>query len=118
ILGASDREAVAEAVELLGVDGVNIETALEQGLDDRPVRRLDGNMDLARLASTRLQQPSNHVGEAGPTMRELALTDLAAALVVERDDMFLRCPINPHQPSSFFVHHALSAAWRHRWRPR
>src|SRR6516162_4119476 len=27
--------------------------------------------------------------------------------------MLLRCPINTHQPSSFFVHHALSAAWRH-----
>src|SRR5262249_25169399 len=75
VFGPGDREAVAEAVELLGVDGIYNETALEQGLDDRPVRRLDGDMDLTRFAAARLQQPGNHIGEAGPVMRELALAD-------------------------------------------
>ena len=48
VLDPSDREA--KAVELFGVDGINVETALEQGLDDRPVRCFDGDMDLARFA--------------------------------------------------------------------
>src|SRR5262245_4816169 len=111
ILGPGDREAVAKAVELYGVDGINIETALEQGLDDRPVRRLDGDMNLARVASTRLQQPGNHVGEAGPAMREPALSDLVTSLVAQRNDMLLRAPVNPNEPSSFFIHHALSGDW-------
>src|SRR6516164_3389680 len=113
VVGAGDREAIAKAVELLGVDRINVEATLEQGLDDRPMRRLDADMDIARLATARLQQPGNHVGETGPTVRELPLSDFLACVVIQRNDMLLRCPINTHQPSSFFVHHALSAAWRH-----
>src|SRR6516164_2782499 len=30
--------------------------------------------------------------------------------------MLLRSPINTHEPSSFLVHHALSADWRPCWR--
>jgi hypothetical protein len=41
------------------------------------------------------------------------LSDFLACVVIQRNDVLRRCPINTHQPSSFFVHHALSAAWRH-----
>ena len=45
ILGPRDREPVTETVELLGVDGIDVEAALEQGLDDWPMRCLYGDMD-------------------------------------------------------------------------
>jgi hypothetical protein len=117
ILGPSDSEAVAKAIELLGVDGIDIETALEQGLDDRPVRRLDGDMDLARRPSACFQQPGDHVTEARPPVREFPLSDFRTCVVVQRDDMLLRCPINTYEPFSLFMHHALSADWCHGWPP-
>ena len=43
VLGAGDGETIAKAVELLGVDTVNGETPLQQGIDDRPMRDLDGD---------------------------------------------------------------------------
>jgi hypothetical protein len=38
VLGTSDGEVVAEAVELLRVDRVDLETAFEQRLDNRAMR--------------------------------------------------------------------------------
>src|SRR5262245_4335261 len=72
-----------KAVELLGVDGIDIETALEQGLDDRPVRRLDGDMDLASCPSACFQQPGDHVTEARPPVGELPLSDLRTCIIVQ-----------------------------------
>ena len=113
VLGPRHREAVAKAIELFGIDGINVEIALEQRLDDRAMGRLDGDLDLARFASTRLQQPGNHVGETSSAVRELPLSDFLTCVIVQRDNMLLRSPINTHEPSSFFIHHALSVDWRH-----
>src|SRR5262249_1959855 len=81
--------------------------AFEQGLDDWPMRRLDGDMDVAGLAPARIQQPGDHVTDAGAAMSELPLSHLLPLAIAERDDMLLRCPVNTDEPSSFFVHHAL-----------
>src|SRR5215472_15574818 len=83
VLCSCDREAVTKAVELFGIDRINVETALEQDLDNRPVWRFDGDMDLAGLASAHFQQPGNHVAEAGATMRELALSDPPTPVIAE-----------------------------------
>jgi hypothetical protein len=45
VLGTSNRQAITKAVELFGVAGIHNETALEQGLDDRPERRFDGDTE-------------------------------------------------------------------------
>ena len=73
------------------------------------MRRLDSDMDLARLTSARLQEPSNHAGEANPVMRKLALSDLATTIIAERHDMLLRRPVNAHEPSWLLMHDAILA---------
>src|SRR6516164_2196765 len=119
VLGSCDRKAVTETVELLGVDGIDVEAALKQRLHDRPVRRLDGDMDFTRLASARFQQPGDHLGETSAAMRDLALSDFPAAVIKERNDMLLRCPVNTNKPSLFFVHPAVPLPFvrRHGRRP-
>src|SRR5262249_6375631 len=113
ILGPCDREAVTETIELLGVDGIDIEAALEQGFDDRTMRCFDGDMDLAGFATACLQKPVDHIVEARAAMGELALSDLLPLAIAERHDMLLRCPVNTDEPSSFFVHDALPSDRRH-----
>src|SRR6516162_5404572 len=103
ILGLGDREAVTETIELFGVDGIDIEAALEQGLHDWAVWGLYGDMDLAGLATTRFQKPGDHVAETGAAMGELALSYLVALCIAECDDMLLRCPVNTDKPSSCIV---------------
>jgi hypothetical protein len=117
ILGPRDREAVTETIELLGVDGIDIEAALEEGLDDRAMRCLDGDMDLTGLAPDRFQEPGYHVAETGAAVGELALSNFLPLAIAERHDMLLRCPVNTDEPSSFFVHHVLPSDERHARRP-
>src|SRR5262249_42234544 len=113
ILRACDREAVTETVELPGVDRIDVEAAFEPGLDDWPMRRFDGDMDVAGLAPARFQQPRDHVTDAGAAMSELPLSHLLPLAIAERDDMLLRCPVNTDEPSSFFVHDAPPSDRRH-----
>jgi len=105
ILRPRDREAIAEAVELLGVNGIDVDAALEQCFDDRAMRCLDGGMHLTGLAAARLQKPGDHIAESNATMSKLTLPDLLASVIAERDDMLLRSPVNTDEPFSFFVHH-------------
>ncbi len=64
ILGARQCEAVAEAIHLLQVNGVNFEAALDQRLDHGAVRDLDCDMNLAGLDNAaRCYQPGRHLGK-------------------------------------------------------
>lgn len=45
VLGAGDRESIAEAIELLWVDREDDEAAVEQCLNHRAVRHLDRHRD-------------------------------------------------------------------------
>jgi hypothetical protein len=75
VLCARHAEAVAEAVELLGVDGVHGKAALHQGLDDRAVRHLDAGRDLGRLHRGGRGNPYRHRGQPLAVMREGALAE-------------------------------------------
>jgi hypothetical protein len=57
VLGAGDGEPIAKAVELLGVDRIDSEAALQQSFDQRPARRLDCDRDLRRLCGCHLDEP-------------------------------------------------------------
>src|SRR5438552_276716 len=41
--GAGHREAVAESIELLGIDAIDAKTAFQQGFDDRALGHFDGH---------------------------------------------------------------------------
>src|SRR5690349_4176195 len=114
ILGASRREAVPEAIELLGIDRVNAETTLHQALDDRAVRHLDGHEDRLRCGSCYLEDPSRHCGQAFAAVSERARTELAAAGIRYSDVMGFRGPVDAHEPVALVLHradpHAVGAA--------
>src|SRR5208337_1545222 len=95
VLGAGDGESIAEAVELFGVDRIDLETALEQDLDDGTVRRLDRHGDRGRLFAARRHQPVAHLGEACSPVREGSLADNLSIGRDEADLMGLARPVEP-----------------------
>ena len=78
VLGAGDAEPVAQAVELLGVDRVHGEAAVQQRIDHRPVRHLDRHRHSAGIAGDR-HQPVAECRQARAAMRELPLAGNRAA---------------------------------------
>ena len=104
VLGTGQREAVAEAIHLLRVDGVNLEAALDQRLDHGAVRDLDCDMDLGWYAAARRRQPDRHLGETLAAVPENFLADPAAVLVRQENMMALARPIDASIPSSFINH--------------
>ena len=61
---------IAEAVELFWVDGVNLEAAFEQDLDDGAMRRLDRHGDHRRRVAARRHQPIAQLCEAFAAVRK------------------------------------------------
>jgi hypothetical protein len=57
IFGPRDRVAVAEAVELLGVEREDVEAAFEQRVDHRAPRHLQRDGDASGLPARELRQP-------------------------------------------------------------
>jgi hypothetical protein len=53
VFGTRNTEAVAQTVELLGIDGVDDEAPIQQSINDGPVRHLDCDRDNARAAGDR-----------------------------------------------------------------
>src|SRR5215212_3557073 len=106
ILGASRREAVAEAIELLGIDRVNAEATLHQALDDRAVRHLDGHEDRLGGSSRHLEDPSRHRGQTFAAVSERPRATLAAAGIGHLDVMRLGGPVDTHEPVALVLHRA------------
>src|SRR5713101_2651383 len=105
ILGAGHRVAVAKAVHLLGIEDPDGEAALDQRLDHRPMRHLDGDVDLAGLgAAAGGQQPGRHLGQTLAGMLEDFLADVVALLVDEPHMVALACPVDTGIPTLSITH--------------
>jgi hypothetical protein len=104
ILGACDSEAVAEPVELLGIDREDTELVIEKHLHHRPVRGLDRHSDLARCNFGFLQQPIAQLRKPGSTMGEVALIDMASLDIEQANAVALRCPVDPDEPLHIVDH--------------
>ncbi len=98
ILGPGHREAIAETVELLGIDGEDPEGVIEQHLHDRSVRGLDCYCDLSRRGFGPLKQPISQLRQPGSVMCEVALTHMASFDIKQASTMTLRCPVDPDEP--------------------
>ena len=94
VLGAGGRPPVAEAVELLRVDGVDRETAFHHRLDNGSVRNLDGNCDGMRLCVGCIKEPVGHLRESGAAVREGAFAQRLAVAVNDKDLVRFRAPID------------------------
>ena len=106
VLGASDGEAVTEAVELLWVNRIDQKAAFEQRLDNRAVWHLDGHRDDRRLGPRRYQQPDTHLSKPGPAVGKSSLAD-DFALASTRQTWWVcvaqSMPTN-HRASSIIIH--------------
>ena len=94
VLGAGGREAVAEAVELHGIDGVDQKARFHQGFDHGSVRRLDGDPDQVRRALVAVEEPVAHGGEPHAAMGERPLLDDLAPVIHQADVMFSASPVH------------------------
>ncbi len=70
ILGTAHGVTVAEAVDLLGVDGENSDAAVEKGFDHGPMRFLDRHCDAFGIVACKVQQPIEHCREPVEAVRE------------------------------------------------
>ena len=99
VLGAGDGETIAKAVELLGVDTVNGETPLQQGIDDRPMRDLDGDGNPLRHTATLFRQPRAQLGQPFPAVGERPFNDDDAVTIKKANLVPLGRPVNASKPS-------------------
>ena len=98
VLGAGDGETIAKAVELLGVDTVNGETPLQQGIDDRPMRDLDGDGNPLRHTATLFRQPRAQLGQPFPAVGERPFNDDDAVTIKKANLVPLGRPVNASKP--------------------
>ena len=104
VLGARRREAVAKAVELPRIDGVDLESAIEKRLDHRAMRNLYRNMDIFWLAAACGDEPIAHLCEPLAAMLEGPLAKPLAVGIGKPDVMLLGCPIDARKPTLGFMH--------------
>src|SRR6516164_9453094 len=105
ILRSGQGEAVAEAIHLLGIEGVNLKAALDQRFDHRAVRHFDRDQDLRWFdRATCCHQPGRHLGEALTAVLEEPLADFSTITVGEEHVMALRRPVDAGVPLSLIGH--------------
>src|SRR5262249_6152009 len=103
VFGSRRREAIAEAVELARVDGVDLEPAIEKRLNDGAVRNLDRNMNIFRLAAACADEPIAHLCEPFTAMCEGPFAKPLAIGVGKPDVMLLGRPVDAREPTLDFV---------------
>ncbi len=105
VLGARQREAVAEAIHLLWVNGVNLKPTLDQRFNHRPMRHLDRDLDLRGVDHTACRhQPGRHLGKPFAAVLENPFSDFPAITVREEHMMALRRPVDAGVALSLFDH--------------
>src|SRR3954465_7184840 len=72
VLRPRQADAVAQTLELLGINRVHGEAAVQKGIHHRPVRHFDGYRDPAWLARNR-HQPITQGGQTGSAVPERPL---------------------------------------------
>src|SRR5437879_8204321 len=104
IFGAGHGEAVAEPVELLGIDPIDAKTAFQQGFDDRALRHFDGHPnDFGRGAGAG-DQPIAQLLDPRAAMRNRSLAQTPSAGINQANLMTLARPVDAHKPFNHFRH--------------
>lgn len=98
ILGAGGREAVAEAIELLGIDSVDVEAALHQAFHDGTMWNLNGDHHLFRRRAGRFENSVGHILQTFAAMREGAFANFRAFGVRQAHVGRPRSPIDADKP--------------------
>ena len=104
ILGAGHGEAVAEPIELLGIDGIDAKSAFQQGFDDRALRHFDGHPnDLGRGAGAG-NQPIAQLLDPRAAMRNGSFPQALSMGIDQANLMALASPVDADKPFNLFRH--------------
>src|ERR671938_204888 len=98
VLGTRKTDAVTQVLELLGVDRVDSEAAVEKRIDHRPVWYLDGDCYRAWLTGGR-HQPVAQGRQTGTAVSEIPLAHELTCGVEQADLVLLRAPIDTGKPA-------------------
>jgi hypothetical protein len=85
VLGAGHGVTIAEAVELLGIDGEDMKPALEQSLDHSTASQLDGNSASVRLRVGMLNKGIAETVDSPGRMLDAELRHFASSGVEQTD---------------------------------
>src|SRR5262249_5802500 len=108
VLGTGNTEAITKAVELLGIDGEDLEPTTQSCLDEWPAPRLDRYRDRLRLSSSRLHQPGAQLQQPGSIMPDDALGNLLTLGIEQADMVLLTRPIETYEPANLVTHPSTS----------
>src|ERR1700730_4205275 len=113
IFGTRHGEAVAEPIELLGIDPIDAKTAFQQGFDDRAVGHFDGHPnDLGRGAGAG-NQPIAQLLDPRAAMRNGSLAQAFSAGIDQANLVALARPVDADKPCNLFRHARSSLASLH-----
>ncbi len=104
VLGAGHGEAVAKAVELLGIDGKGGEAVLVQAIDHGAARHLDGDRDRRRRGATGRHQPVAQSRQPRPAVGKGPLPKDHAGTVHQADLMRLGRPVDAGKALEVIMH--------------
>ena len=105
ILGSCWRETVTEAVELSGVDGMDLEATVEQTFDNRAVRNLNRHLHQLRLRLCKFEDPARHAGKTLASVLEDLFSEPVPVGLQHTDMVRLGRPIDAHL--ELFLMHVL-----------
>src|SRR6476660_10497716 len=104
IFSAGHGEAVAEPVELLGIDPIDAKAAFQQGFGDRAVGSFDGHPnDLGRGAGAG-NQPIAQLLDPRAAMRNGSFPQALSMGIDQANLMALACPVDADKPFNLFRH--------------
>src|SRR4051812_40084352 len=114
VLRPSQTDAVAQPLELLGINRVHGKAAVQESIHDRPVRHLNRHRDRAWVASHR-HQPVTECREACTAMRERPLAHNRANFIEQAGLVLCRAPVDAGEPAECLVSHGpvLSSSTSH-----
>ena len=113
VFGAGDTEPIAQAVELLGIDRVDGEAPIQQGIDDGAVRHLERDGNRTYVACER-QNPVTLLYQTGAAMRKLAFSGDAALSIKNAGLVLLGSSVDSGKPKDFLLNHDASPSIRTR----
>jgi hypothetical protein len=104
VLGAGHGEAIAEPIDLLGIDPVDAKTAFQQGLYYGAMRRFDCHPDYLGRGAGAGNQPIAQLLDPRAAMRNGSFPQALSMGIDQANLMALARPVDAHKPFHLFRH--------------
>jgi hypothetical protein len=112
ILSTGHSKTIAEAIELLGIDGMDTKATFQQGFDHRAVWHLDRHGNGLGPGSGAGDQPVAQLTKRRTAVRNGAFSHALSAGIDQTNLMVLARPVDAHKPLDFCCHDQTSSRIR------